>query len=125
MNQKISAIEAFRSFDQDFDGMVSKSDMKKSLIEFIKVKPAELSEIRLDRLIKLLSFFKTENIQQSDFDRLLKDSNPFLTAATGSTSTTFKSSMGGGFSNVSALDWKFAAIQQIGLTISQKYSSLE
>ena len=94
-------------------------------MEYLKIKPQELSELRLDRLFKLLSFYKTEDIQQSDFDRLLNDINPFLSAATGSTSNTFKSSMGGGFSNISSLDWKFAAIQQIGLTISKKYSSVE
>lgn len=33
--------------------------------------------------------------------------------------------MGGSWANTSTNDWKFAAIQQIGLTISQRYSSIE
>jgi len=48
-----------------------------------------------------------------------------MSAATGSTSSTFKSSMGGGFQHISTLDWKFAAIQQIGLIISKKYKTVE
>jgi hypothetical protein len=33
--------------------------------------------------------------------------------------------MGGSWANTSTSDWKFAAIQQMGLCISQKYPSIE
>lgn len=33
--------------------------------------------------------------------------------------------MGGGLAAVSTHDWKYAAIQQIGLKISEKFSSVE
>jgi len=99
--------------------------MTLSLQEFLEIKPQEITQIRLDRLFRLLSFYKCDDIQPSDFERLISDNNPYESAATGSTKTSFKSSMGGGFSNTSSLDWKFAAIQQIGLTISKNYGSLE
>ena len=42
-----------------------------------------MDETRLDRLVRLLSFYKTDELQPSDFDRLLNDVNPFLTAVQG------------------------------------------
>ena len=33
--------------------------------------------------------------------------------------------MGGGLSKASTFDWKFSAIQQIGLTMSKKFASLD
>lgn len=107
--QKINALDAFRIFDQDFNGLISKEDMKVSLIEHLQVPADELVDTRLDRLFRLLSFFKTDQIQQSDFERLLNDVNPYLSAGTSKSSTIFKSSMGGGFSTASTHDWKFAA----------------
>jgi hypothetical protein len=41
------------------------------------------------------------------------------------TSTRYSSSLGGGLSTISALDWKFAAVQQIGLIMSKKFASVE
>ena len=97
-------------FDFDFDGLVSKSDMQKALIELLNVRPENINDTRLNRLFRLLSFFKTEHIQPSDFERLLNDVNPYSAASTGTTSSTFSKSVGGGFSTVSTSDWKFAAI---------------
>jgi hypothetical protein len=42
---------------------------------------------------------------------LLNDVNPYVTAATNQTLSTFKTSMGGGFIAKSTNDWKFAALQ--------------
>jgi hypothetical protein len=84
--------------------------MTLSLIQHLHVPADELVDTRLDRLFRLLSFFKTDQIQESDFERLLNDVNPYLTAGTSKSSTIFKSSMGGGFSSTSTHDWKFAAI---------------
>lgn len=122
---KISPTEAFRAFDKDFDGLISKKDMKASLKEFIAIKPEDITDMKLDRLFKLMSFFKTEMIQQSDFVRIISNENPYLTTAKEKINQSFKNSMGGGLSNVSTHDWKFAAIQQIGLVISDKFSTVE
>jgi hypothetical protein len=114
----VTAIEAFRSFDPDFDGLISKADMTKSLIQNLKYRMEEISTERLDRLFRVLSFFKSDMIQPSDFQRLLEDINPFEGSATGATAKVFHQSMGGGFSLSSVNNWKLAAIHQIGLTIS-------
>ena len=89
------------------------------------MKPEDIIDTRLDRLFKLLSFYKTDDIQPSDFDRLLNDVNPFITAATGQTMSSFKSSMGGGFVTSSTQDWKYSALQQLGLVISQRYNRID
>ena len=117
--------EAFKSFDHDFDGLISKADMRISLIQFLKVKPEDINDPRISRLFKLLSFYKTDTIQQSDFERLMNDANPYMTAATSETKSNIMKSMGGSWANTSTSDWKFAAIQQIGLSISQGYESIE
>ena len=57
---KVTAIEAFRSFDQDFDGLISMDDMTKALIQLIKYRKEEISPERLDRLFRVLSFFKSD-----------------------------------------------------------------
>jgi len=99
--------------------------MRKSLIKFLRVRPEHILNTRLDRLFRIFSFYKTEHIQPSDFQRLIDDINPFLTSATGNSDKTFKSSMGGGYVSTSTYDWKISAIQQIGLYISHKYGSIE
>ena len=72
-----------------------------------------------------MSFFKSLAIQPSDFERLVNDANPYVTAATNKTLTKFKDSMGGSFGLRSTTDWVFAAMQQIGLLISTQYASIE
>jgi hypothetical protein len=59
---KVNSVEAFRSFDKDFNGLISKRDMRTSLIELLNVKPEDITDIKLDRLFKLLSFYKTDDI---------------------------------------------------------------
>lgn len=122
---KLTPIEAFRSFDQDFDGLISKSDMAISIQKFLKVRPEEILNSRMDRLFRILSFYKTEQIQPSDFERLVNDVSPYVNAATAQTKSIFMNSMGGGLNTSSTYDWKLAAIQQIGLKISKVYDSLE
>jgi hypothetical protein len=99
--------------------------MVKSLRAYIQVKPEEITAQRIERLFRLLSFFKSLAIQPSDFERLVNDSNPYVTAATKQTSGKFRSSMGGSFALRSTNDWLFAAMQQLGLLISKKYSTIE
>lgn len=98
--------------------------MKKGLSEHLEVPKSEITDTRIDRLFKLMSFYKTDSIEQSDFDRLFEDANPYQHAATGSTSTKFASTMRGGLASTSTFDWKYAAIQQIGLTISKTFESI-
>lgn len=99
--------------------------MKKSLITLLKRRPEEIIDSRMDRLFRVLSFYKCDQIQPSDFQRLLDDVNPYVNAATGDTSKIFQASMGGGFNSTSTYDWKLCAITQIGLIISKRYNSLE
>lgn len=56
---KVTSIEAFRAFDHDFDGLISKDDMTKSLLMHLKYRREEISPERLDRLFRVLSFFKS------------------------------------------------------------------
>ena len=65
--QKLTSLEAFRSFDHDMDGLISREDMKRSLITMLKYRNEDFNPARLDRLFRVLSFFKTEQIQPSDF----------------------------------------------------------
>lgn len=108
---KLIPMEAFRSFDKDFDGLISKEDMKQSLVEYLRVPVEEIISTRLDRLFRILSYYKTDKIQLTDFERLLNDVSPYVSSATGKTDTKFSSTMGGGFLATSTHDWKLAAIQ--------------
>lgn len=99
--------------------------MKTSLVKFLEIPVEKIDDNRLARLFRLLSFYKTDSLQPSDFDRLLEDVNPFLTACQGSVKANFQKSMGGGYATTSTHDWKFSAIQQIGLVISRNYGSIK
>lgn len=59
--------EAFKLFDQDFDGFVNKHDLSLSLQKHLFVPSEQIIETHLDRLFRLLDFFKTGAIQVSDF----------------------------------------------------------
>lgn len=56
--------------------------MVKSLTGLLRVRPEEINAQRIERLFRLLSFFKSLAIQPSDFERLVNDANPYVTAAT-------------------------------------------
>lgn len=80
----------------------------------------KIVDIHLDRLFRLLDFFKTGKIQPSDFRRVLQGGlNPY-TKSQGQSEALSKT-LGGTFMNTSTFDWKFGCIQQIGLVISRKY----
>jgi len=55
-------MEAFRSFDKDFDGLINKEDMRRSCVEYLKVPQHELTDQRLDRLFRVLSYYKNDSI---------------------------------------------------------------
>jgi Ca2+-binding EF-hand superfamily protein len=62
INNKLGPVEAFRSFDRDLNGVITKESMKKSLIEFISIDKSEINNNRMDRLFKMLSFYKQNTI---------------------------------------------------------------
>jgi hypothetical protein len=59
VKQRITVEEAFKCFDRDFDGFISKDDLRHSLSEILEINPALVQPTKLDRLYKLLDFFKT------------------------------------------------------------------
>jgi Ca2+-binding EF-hand superfamily protein len=62
IRERITVEEAFKCFDRDFDGTISKEDLKDSLISIFKIKPDEIFPTKLDRLFKLMDFYKTNGI---------------------------------------------------------------
>jgi Ca2+-binding EF-hand superfamily protein len=66
-NERITVEEGFKCFDKDFDGFISKDDLKYALIEILKIKPETIVPTKLDRLFRLMDFYKTNSIQLSDF----------------------------------------------------------
>lgn len=121
--QHITVEEAFKCFDRDFDGFVSKEDLRNSLSEILEINPATVQPTKLDRLYRLLDFFKTGLIQMSDFQRLVNDENPYTTTGAATRMATSKTL--GGLHKVSTFDWKFGAIQQMGLHLSKYFASLD
>jgi Ca2+-binding EF-hand superfamily protein len=90
---------AFRAFDKDFDGIISKYDLKDSLVRLLKIEEREIPPSRLDRLYKLLDTYKRGGVQLADFKLLFEEG--------------------------SETDWLFNAKQQLGLHLSRQFSSLE
>ena len=62
-----------------------------------------------------MDFFKTGLVQVADFQRLMADANPYRDTLVKGATASMQKSLGGGLSNTSTFDWKFSAIQQIGL----------
>ena len=124
--QKITVEEAFKSFDRDFDGTINKEDLKWALLNILMIKPEQIFPTKLDRLFKLMDFYKTNSIQLSDFERLVNNENPY-SASQGSRVTNsadnFRKSFGGGLVSANTFDWKVSVIQQIGLVLSKTFGS--
>ena len=109
---RITVEEAFKCFDRDFDGYIKKDDLKWGIINILKVKEEEIMPTRLDRLFRLLDFYKTGSIQLSDFQRLMNNENPYSASGQRGTPSTenFRRSFGGSFAQTSTFDWKLSAI---------------
>ena len=60
--ERITIEEAFKCFDKDFDGYVSKDDLRWALANVLKLKEEEIYPTKLDRLFRLLDFYKTGQI---------------------------------------------------------------
>lgn len=56
---RITIEEGFKCFDNDFDGYVNKDDLRWGLVNILKVKEEEIYPTKLDRLFRLLDFYKT------------------------------------------------------------------
>ena len=98
-SEGLSVENAFRAFDSDFDGVISKDDLKATLITVLKLQEKDFRSSKLDRLYKLMDTFKRNSIQLSDFKLLFEENiNP---------------------------NWKKSAKQQLGLFISKSYPSLK
>lgn len=67
LSEKITVEEAFKCFDKDFDGHVRKEDLRWGIINILKVKEDEIFPTKIDRLFRLMDFYKTNSIQLSDF----------------------------------------------------------
>jgi len=125
VQQRLTVPEAFKCFDKDFDGFISKQDLKESLIEILEIPAKTIQATKLDRLFRLMDFFKTGLVQVSDFQRLMSDSNPYAETFVPGVRQSMTRSLGGGLNNTSTFDWKFSVIQQIGLVLSKKFASVD
>lgn len=95
----ISVENAFRAFDHDFDGVISKDDLKTALMTVLKMQEKDCRSSKMDRLYKLMDTFKRNSIQLSDFKLLFEENvNP---------------------------NWKISSKQQLGLFISKNYPNLK
>lgn len=95
----ISYEDAFKIMDQDFDGVVSKGDLKNFIEKELKIQSEELSSTNIDRLYKLMDFSKKGYIYKSDLQRTLV--------------------------NETTTAWLLNVKQQLGLNISQTFSNLK
>ena len=91
----VTSEEAFRAFDKDFDGIISKEDLKKALIAVVKIKEIDLTPSKIERLYKLLDTYKRDSVQLSDFKCIFEEKK--------------------------SPEWRDAAKQSLGLYISKKY----
>lgn len=62
IEKNLNADEAFKTFDKDFDGFISKEDLKQGLINNVNVQRHEITDTKLERLYKLIDTFKTGKI---------------------------------------------------------------
>ena len=88
----LTARDAFKAFDRDFDGKVTKKDLNNALTGLLKYEAKEVTDLRLDRLFKLLDTYKRNRVQLADFCALFQDG--------------------------ASSDWLSSALQQLGLHFS-------
>jgi len=71
-NERLSADDAFRVLDRDFDGIISKNDLDGFVREVLKC-DKEVTASRINRLFKLIDCFKRGQLQLIDIRRLLEN----------------------------------------------------
>ena len=54
--------EAFKRFDKDFDGQISKDDLKLGLQNNLRIPSFQINDTKLERLFRLLDSFKAGHI---------------------------------------------------------------
>ena len=54
--------------DGDFDGLVSKSDIHQFVVAILKEEDKDINESKLNRVHKLLDFFKRGRVQLIDIE---------------------------------------------------------
>ena len=94
--EKLTVEAVFRAFDRDFDGVLSKNDLRESLESILKLE--NILPSKIDRLYKLLDAFKRDSVQLADFKSVFEDNR--------------------------RPEWKSSAKQQMGLQLSKAYPSL-
>ncbi|EGR32802.1 hypothetical protein IMG5_070330 [Ichthyophthirius multifiliis] len=115
--ERLTIQDAFRVFDKDFDGYISKEDLQNFLKDVLKISEKELEGQRINRLFKLMDEFKRGTIKLADLNRLLcEDFSPVQ---------NFVVTGGKFIEGRSSLDWKINAKQQIGLVISRQFLTLD
>ena len=60
--EHITIEEAFKSFDKDFDGFINKNDLRWALVNILKIKEEDILPTKVDRLFRLIDFYKTGKI---------------------------------------------------------------
>lgn len=113
---ELSADDAFRILDADFDGVMSRADLVRFLKEVFNVPADQATQPRVERLYKLMDVYKRGTVQLSDIKMLLQSST---------NKNNLILSGGNNSSDKSSFDWRLHARQQIGLVLSKQYPNLE
>lgn len=71
-SERLGIEDAFRSLDHDFDGKISKEDLKKTLVKILGYEATDVTSVKLDRLYRLMDQYKTDSIQLQDIRRLVE-----------------------------------------------------
>jgi len=136
--KNFSLSQAFKVIDHDFDRSISVEDLRKFLVEKLKVDLSEIQNFKLERLHKIMDTSKTGKIFLSDFEQLFshihnKRLQKINQGQSGLERSRLSQSFIGRNSKTQSLieesdtfiEWKTGAIQQIGLYLSRKFSSLQ
>ena len=71
--ENLTVEDAFRTFDKDFDGEISKSDIRLFITDILKIENKEVTNAKLNRVFKLMDQFKRGKITLLDFRRFLDE----------------------------------------------------
>ncbi|KAL4439089.1 hypothetical protein ABPG74_008864 [Tetrahymena malaccensis] len=133
--EKLTLEDAFRVFDKDFDGVISKNDLRSFLEDVLKCPKEDLTNARLNRVFKLMDEHKRGQIQMSDLKKII--SGNYLQKYNYNIAQGFKTQTvwGGATQKTKSVlssqqeqdeseEWLNHAKKQIGLTISRKFNSV-
>lgn len=124
---ELTPADVFKSFDIDFDGRVNAKDLKHALMAFVKVDARQITDLRLSRLIAVMSFHQKQWLDLSDFERILDRDwalkNMIKPGVSDDTLKNTSKCLGGGALATEPSNWKLQCIKAIGLYISRHYKS--